>query len=271
VPHGWPIPAAAPAHGRNPALQDGRGGAACADIMVAAAQANRLIAQLPEEACRPWADHLEAVDLRLGEVLHEPGCRVGHVYFPATGIVSLVHVLESGAVAEIAAVGNEGLVGISAFMGGNSTPNQSVVRTAGRGFRLPAAALVESFQHGGPVAQLLLRYTQALMTQMSQTAVCNRHHSLDQQLCRLLLFSLDRQNTLELWMTQELIANMLGVRREGVTEAALTLQKAGLIRYARGRITVMDRGAMERRSCECYAVVTAEYKRLLPGKAVPTA
>jgi CRP-like cAMP-binding protein len=231
------------------------------------AKANHLIAALPEGAYRRWADQIEAVDMRLGEVLHDPGCAVGHVYFPTTSIVSLLHTLESGASAEIAVVGNEGIVGISAFMGGNSTPNQSVVRSAGRGFRLPVAALVQAFDQGGPVAQLMLRYTQALMTQMAQTAVCNRHHSLDQQLCRLLLLSLDRLHILELWMTQELIANMLGVRREGVSEAALALQKAGLIRYARGRITVLDRRALEGRSCECYAVVKTEYDRLLRGDA----
>jgi CRP-like cAMP-binding protein len=233
------------------------------------ARLNQLIAALPAEAYHQWAALLEAVDMRLGDVLHDSGCTVGHVYFPTTSIVSLLHTLESGASAEIAVIGNEGIVGIAAFMGGNSTPNQSVVRSAGHGFRLPVTALVQAFEQGGPVAQLLLRYTQALMTQMAQTAACNRHHSLDQQLCRLLLVSLDRLHTLELWMTQELIANMLGMRREGVTAAALALQKAGLIRYARGHITVMDRQALERRSCECYAVVKAEYDRLLPGKPAP--
>jgi CRP-like cAMP-binding protein len=202
--------------------------------------------------------------------LHEPGCVVSHVYFPTTSIVSLLHTLESGASAEIAVVGNEGIVGISAFMGGNSTPNQSVVRSAGRGFRLPAAALMQAFDQGGPVANLMLRYTQALMTQMAQTAACNRHHSLDQRLCRLLLFSLDRLHTPAFWMTQELISNTLGVRREGVSEAALALQKAGLIRYVRGHIAVTDRQALERRSCECYAVVKTEYDRLLPGKTATT-
>ncbi len=234
-----------------------------------AAEVNQLIAALPEEAWRQWATQLEAVDMRLGDVLHESGRSVGDVYFPTTSIVSLLHILESGASSEIAVVGNEGIVGISAFMGGNSTPTQSVVRSAGRGFRLPAEALVQAFEQGGPVAQLMLRYTQALMTQMAQTAVCNRHHSLAQQLCRLLLFSLDRLDTHEIWMTQELIANMLGVRREGVTEAAFALQKAGLIRYTRGLITVIDRPALGRRSCECYAVVKAEYDRLLPGRPAP--
>jgi CRP-like cAMP-binding protein len=234
------------------------------------AQFNQLIAALPEEVSRQWSALLEDVDMRLGDVLHEPGRTVRHVYFPTTSIVSLLHVLESGASAETAVVGNEGIVGISAFMGGDSTPTQSVVRSAGRGFRLPVAALMLAFDQGGSMARLMLLYTQALLTQMAQTAVCNRHHSLDQQLCRLLLFSLDRLDTLELWLTQELISNMLGVRREGVTEAALALQKAGLIKYARGHITVMDRQALERRSCECYAVVKAEYQRLLPVMSAPT-
>jgi CRP-like cAMP-binding protein len=256
---------AAQTHRDRPGVSDVRRGTQVAGIRFAAAKANKLLADLPDEAFCPWAAQLEAVHLRLGDVLHEPGCKVSHVYFPTTVVVSLVHVLENGASAEIAVVGNEGIVGISALMGGHSTPNLSVVRAAGLGFRLPVAALVHAFDQGGALAQLLLHYTQALMTQMSQTAVCNRHHSLDQQLCRLLLFGLDRQLTLELWMTQELIANMLGVRREGVTEAAVALQKAGVIGYARGHITVLDRQELERRSCECYAVVTAEYKRLLPG------
>jgi CRP-like cAMP-binding protein len=256
---------AAPTHGGRPGANGVRRGTEVAGILFAAARANRLIADLPEEVYGAWADQLNAVDLRVGDVLHEPGCKVSHVVFPTTGVVSLVHVLENGASAEVAVVGNEGIVGISAFMGGHSTPNLSVVRAAGRGFRLPVEALVRAFDQGGALAQRLLHYTQALMTQMSQTAVCNRHHSLDQQLCRLLLFGLDRQLTLELWMTQELIASMLGVRREGVTEAAVALQRAGVIGYARGRINVFDRQALERRSCECYAVVTAEYRRLLPG------
>ena len=232
---------------------------------------NQLIAALPEEVSRQWSALLEDVDMRQGDVLHEQGRTVHHVYFPTTSIVSLIHVLESGASAEIAVVGNEGVVGVAAFMGGDSTPTQSVVRSAGRGLRLPVAALMLAFDQGGPVAQLMLLFTQALLTQMAQTAVCNRHHSVDQQLCRLLLFNLDRLNTPEIWITQELIANMLGVRREGVTEAALALQRAGLIKYARGHITVMDRQALERRSCECYAVVKAEYQRLLPVSPVPIA
>jgi CRP-like cAMP-binding protein len=226
------------------------------------AEVNQLIAALPQECSDQWAAQLHAVDMRLGDVLHEPGRAFSHVYFPTTSIVSLLHTLESGASAEIAVVGNDGIVGISAFMGGMSTPNQSVVRCAGRGFRLPVAVLVKAFEQGGAVTQLLLRYTQALMTQIAQTVVCNRHHSVDQQLCRLLLFSLDRLHTPELWITQELMANMLGVRREGVTEVAIALQEAGVIRYARGRITVMDRLALERRCCECYAVVRTETDRL---------
>jgi CRP-like cAMP-binding protein len=233
------------------------------EVTWTAAKANQLVGALPDEAFARWAAQLEAVDMRLGEVLHESGRTVGHVYFPTTSIVSLVHILESGASAEIAVVGNEGMVGVSAFMGGNSTPNHSVVRSAGRGYRLPASVLVQSFEQGGPVAELMLRYTQALIAQVAQTAACNRHHTLAQQLCRLLLFSLDRLHTRELWMTQELIANMLGVRREGVTEAALVLQKAGLIRYSRGHILVIDRSGLESRSCECYSVVKKEYERLL--------
>jgi CRP-like cAMP-binding protein len=225
---------------------------------------NQLIAALPAEVYRQLAPRLEAVDMRLGDVLHEAGCPIAHVYFPTTSIVSLFHVLESGASAEVSVVGHEGIVGISAFMGGHSTPNQSVVRSAGSGCRLPAQALLAAIEQGGAVLQPLLRYTHALMTQMAQTAVCNRHHSVDQQLCRMLLLSLDRLRLPELWMTQELIAHMLGVRREGVTEAALALQKAGLIRYARGHITVLDRPALERRSCGCYAVVKAGYDLLRP-------
>lgn len=199
----------------------------------------------------------------LGEVLYESGATLSHVYFPTTAIVSLLYVMEDGASAEIAVVGNEGIVGISLFMGGGSTPSRAVVQSAGLGFRLKARVLKDEFNRAGPVLRLLLRYTQALITQMAQTAVCNRHHSLDQQLCRWLLLSLDRLQGDELVMTQELIANMLGVRREGVTESALKLQTAGLIRYARGRITVLDRAGLELRTCECYAVVKKEYDRLL--------
>jgi len=225
---------------------------------------NQLLSALPELAYQQWAALLEEVYMPLGQVLYESGAVLSHVYFPITSIVALLHVLESGASAEFAVVGNEGIVGVSLFMGGISTLSSAVVQSAGRGFRLPAKPLMEAFGQGGPVAHLLLRYTQALITQMSQTAVCNRHHNVDQQLCRWLLLSLDRLATNELLMTQGLIASMLGVRREGVTEAALVLQKAGVIRYARGHITVLDRPALERRSCECYAVVKHEYDRLLP-------
>jgi CRP-like cAMP-binding protein len=207
---------------------------------------------------------LEYFDLPLGQVVYEAGSTLSHVYFPTTAIVSLLYVMESGASAEIAVVGNEGIIGISLFMGGESTPSRAVVQSAGSAFRLKAQLMKDEFDKAGPVLHLLLRYTQALITQMSQTAVCNRHHSLDQQLCRWLLLSLDRLQGNELVMTQELIANMLGVRREGVTEGALKLQKAGLIRYARGHITVLDREGLETRSCECYAVVKKEYGRLLP-------
>jgi CRP-like cAMP-binding protein len=225
---------------------------------------NQLLAALPESAWQRWRPNLEPVTLTLGQVLYESGDTLGHVYFPTTAIVSLLYVMENGASAEIAVVGLEGMVGVSLFMGGESTTNRAVVQSAGKGFRLHAQAMKDEFNRAGPVLHLLLRYTQALITQMAQTAVCNRHHSLDQQLCRWLLLSMDRLRGNELVMTQELIANMLGVRREGVTEGALKLQKAGLIRYARGHITVLDRPALERATCECYAVVKNEYERLLP-------
>jgi CRP-like cAMP-binding protein len=227
---------------------------------------NHLLAALPAEEWQRWAPQLEAVDMPLGQVLYESGTRLSHVYFPITSIVSLLYVMENGASAEIAVVGNEGLVGISLFMGGESTPSRAIVQSAGKGYRLPAQVVKDEFNRAGPVMHLLLRYTQALITQMAQTAVCNRHHTLDQQLCRWLLLSLDRLAGSELVMTQELIANMLGVRREGVTESAVKLQSAGLIRYARGHITVLDRPALELRTCECYAVVKREYDRLLPVK-----
>ena len=230
---------------------------------------NHLLAALPESEWSRWGPKLEPVELPLGHVVYEAGRTLGHVYFPVTAIVSLLYVMENGASAEIAVVGNEGLVGISLFMGGGSTPSRAVVQSAGRGYRLDAKAIQSEFNRGGPVLHLLLRYTQALITQMAQTAVCNRHHSLDQQLCRWLLLSLDRLESSELVMTQELIANMLGVRREGVTEAALKLQADGLIRYSRGRIRVLSRPKLEKRTCECYAVVKKEYDRLLPNlKAV---
>jgi len=228
---------------------------------------NRLLAALPLAEWERWLPHLEPVDMPLGKVLYESGSRLSHVYFPTTSIVSLLYVMEDGASAEIAVVGNEGIVGISLFMGGESTPSRALVQSAGQGFRLKADLMLQEFNRAGPVLHLLLRYTQALITQMSQTAVCNRHHSLDQQLCRWLLLSLDRLDSEELAMTQELIANMLGVRREGVTEAAGNLQQAGLIRYQRGHITVIDRAGLEQRTCECYAVVKNEYDRLLPMPA----
>lgn len=228
--------------------------------------ANDLLASLPPAEWARIAPLLETVNLPLGKVLYESGANMSHVYFPTTSIVSLLYVMEDGASAEIAVVGHEGVVGIALFMGGETTPSRAVVQSAGTGLRLRASAIKEEFNRSGPVMHLLLRYTQALITQMAQTAVCNRHHSLDQQLCRWLLLSLDRLNGSELVMTQELIANMLGVRREGVTEAALKLARMGMIRYARGHITVLDRPALESRVCECYAVVKKEYDRLLPHR-----
>jgi CRP-like cAMP-binding protein len=225
---------------------------------------SRLLAALPNEILRRWLPALEAVDMPLGHVLYEAGVTLGHVYFPITAIVSLLYVMENGASAEIAVVGNEGLVGISLFMGGGSTPSRAVVQSAGNGFRLKAQMLKDECDLAGPALHLLLRYTQALITQMGQTAVCNRHHTLQQQLCRWLLLSLDRLQGTELVMSQELIANMLGVRRVGVTECAQKLQRLGLIDYKRGRIRVLDRARLEKCTCECYAVVKREYERLLP-------
>jgi len=221
---------------------------------------------MPSSALDRWRPELEFIEMPLGRVLYESGSTMTHVYFPTTAIISLLYVMENGASAEIAVVGNEGIVGVSLFMGGESTSSRAVVQSAGWGYRLKAKAMKDEFNNNGPVLHLLLRYTQALITQMAQTAVCNRHHTLDQQLCRWLLLSLDRLHGDELAMTQELIANMLGVRREGVTECALKLQAAGIIRYQRGRITVLDRPALELRTCECYAVVKKEYDRLLPLK-----
>jgi CRP-like cAMP-binding protein len=208
--------------------------------------------------------HLELVAMPLGLVLYESGGKLKHVYFPTTAIISLLYVLESGASAEIAVVGNEGILGISLFMGGETTPSRAVVQSAGFGYRMKARNLIDEFERAGPLMHLLLRYTQALITQMSQTAVCNRHHSIEQQLCRWLLLSLDRLNSNNLNMTQELIANMLGVRREGVTDAAGKLQRDGLIEYSRGHIRVLDRPLLEERVCECYQVVKKEFDRLLP-------
>jgi CRP-like cAMP-binding protein len=225
---------------------------------------NRLLAALPDDEWARWLPHMEAVDLPRGKVLYESGSTLSHVYFPTTSIVSLLYVMEDGASAEIGVVGRDGIVGISLFMGGETTPSRAVVQSAGHGFRLNASLMLAEFDRAGPVRHLLLRYTQALITQMAQTAVCNRHHSLDQQLSRWLLLRLDRLDSNDLATTQELISNMLGVRREGVTEAAGRLQEDGLIRYRRGHITVLDRALLEARACECYAVVKNEYDRLLP-------
>ena len=227
---------------------------------------NHLLAAIPAADWKRLSRHLEPVDLALAQVLYESGTTMIDMYFPTTSIVSLLYVMENGSSAEIAVVGNEGLVGVSLFMGGESTPSRAVVQSAGQGFKIDAQVMKDAFNKAGPVMHLLLRYTQALITQMAQTAVCNRHHSLDQQLCRWLLLSLDRLQGMDLLMTQELISNMLGVRREGVTEAAMQLQSAGLIRYTRGKISVLDRPGLERRTCECYAVVKKEYDRLLPAE-----
>jgi len=227
---------------------------------------NELFRYIPDEEWARLLPHIELVDLPLGKVLYEPGMKMRYVCFPSTAIVSLLYAAEDGSSAEIAIVGREGVVGISIFMGGESTSSRAVVQSAGFGYRINSSLVLDEFNKSGPVMHLLLRYTQALITQMSQTAVCNRHHTLDQQFCRWLLLSLDRLSGNELVMTQELIANMLGVRREGVTEAALKMQKAGLIRYARGHITILDRAGLEQRTCECYRVVKEEYDRLLPRK-----
>jgi len=227
------------------------------------ARINQLLAALPEADWPRWRDELEFVDLPLGHVLYEPGETITSMMFPTTAIVSMLYVMENGASAEIAVVGLEGLVGVSIFMGGESVPSRAVVQSAGEGFRVPAKFVKAEFDRSPAVMHLLLRFTQALITQMAQAGVCNRHHSIDQQLCRWLLLSWDRLKGDELLMTQELIANMLGVRREGVTEGALRLQEAGLIRYSRGRITILDRAGLEARTCECYKVVKHEYDRLL--------
>ncbi len=238
---------------KNPSLSAGR-----------SPRQNQLLAALPAGDYERLLPHLEAVPLPLGWAVYESGSHQEYVYFPTDSIVSLLYVMEDGSSAEIAVVGKEGLVGIALFMGGESTPSRAVVQSAGHGYRLRARVLKTEFGHGGDLQHLLLRYTQALITQMAQTAVCNRHHAVEQQLCRWLLLSLDRLASNELTMTQELIANMLGVRREGVTEAAGKLQTAGLIHYSRGRIIVLDRPKLETRVCECYAVVKREYGRLLP-------
>jgi len=225
---------------------------------------NHLLSVLPDIERERLTSHLDLVPLSLGEALYESGDKLNHVYFPTTSIVSLLYVMENGASAEIAVVGNDGIVGIALFMGGETMPNRAVVQSAGEAYRLSGQVLKGEFNRGGALQHLLLRYTLALLSQMAQTAVCNRHHTVDQQLCRWLLLSLDRLPANELTMTQELIANMLGVRREGVTEAAGKLQSAGLIQYRRGRITVLDRAGLEARVCECYDVVRREFRRLLP-------
>ena len=230
---------------------------------------NYLLAALPSDVRSRVYPHLEAVSLPLGQVLYESGDSMRHVYFPTDSIISLLYVMENGASAEIAVVGNEGLVGVSLFMGGESTSSRAVVQSAGHAYRLLGQRMKSEFNLHGEMLVLMLRYTQSLITQMSQTAVCNRHHSIDQQLCRWLLLSLDRLLTNRLVMTQELIANMLGVRREGVTEAAGRLQKLGVIEYSRGQITVLDRPKLEHLTCECYAVVKRETDRLLPYKIPP--
>jgi len=224
---------------------------------------NHLLAALPAAEFDPLVAHLERVLLPLGQMIYEPGSQLKHAYFPTTAIVSLHYVMESGASSESAGVGNEGVVGVSLFMGGNTTSSSAVVQTAGYAYRLESHKLLEAFNRAGLLQRVLLRYTQALMTQMSQTAVCNRHHSVEQQLCRWLLLTLDRLPSNELVMTQELIASMLGVRREGITEAAGKLQHAGVISYRRGHIAVLSRAGLEARVCECYAVVKTELKRLL--------
>jgi CRP-like cAMP-binding protein len=235
-------------------------------------QDNHLLSALPPDVQQRIFPHLKLVPLPLGRVLYESGDTLDHVYFPIDSIVSLLYVMEDGASAEISVVGNEGMLGIALFMGGGSTPSRAIVQSAGSAWKLAGRRLKDEFNRHGELMVLALRYTQSLITQMAQTAVCNRHHSIDQQLCRWLLLSLDRLPSNTLTMTQELIANMLGVRREGVTEAAGKLQNAGVIEYNRGRITVLDRAHLERLSCECYAVVKAESDRLLshrPGKALP--
>ncbi|CAE6512133.1 putative transcriptional regulator, Crp/Fnr family [Nitrosomonas nitrosa] len=225
---------------------------------------NHLLAALPTDELERLYPHLELVSMPLGKILCGSGCKLNHVYFPTTSIVSLLSITKCGGSAEIALVGSEGIVGVALFMGGDSMPQQSVVQSAGYAYRLKGQLLIQEFNQVEPLAQLLLRYTQALLTQIGQTAVCNRYHSVEQQLCRWLLLTLDRLSSNELTMTHELIANMLGVRREGVTEAASKLQRAGLIQYHRGHITVLDRPRLETRVCECYKVVKKEYDRLLP-------
>jgi CRP-like cAMP-binding protein len=242
-----------------------------ATLPIGAPQKNRLLAALPAVDLALFVGDLKPVYLPLGHVIHESGVGLDHVYFPTTSIVSLLYVLENGSSAEIAIVGNDGVVGVALFMGGHSTPNRAVVQNHGWAYSLAASALGQQFTRGGELQHVLLRYMQSLIAQMAQTAVCNRHHSIDQQLCRWLLLSLDRLPSTEVTMTQELIANMLGVRREGVTQAAGKLQAAGLIRYLRGRISVLNREGIEARCCECYAVVKRETDRLMDVAPAPAA
>jgi CRP-like cAMP-binding protein len=237
-------------------------------ITIADTRHNQLLAALHEDVLDRWLPDLERVEMPLGAALYESGEMASYVYFPLTSIVSLLHVTEDGAAAEIAVVGNDGIVGVSLITGDGSTTGRALVQSGGEGLRMGAGQFKREINQSGVVLHLLLRYTQALITQMAQTAVCNRHHSLDQQLCRWILLSLDRLQCSRLEMTQKLIADMLGVRREGVTDAARKLQEAGLIHYSRGHITVLDRKGLEKRSCECYAVVKREYDRLLPDKAL---
>lgn len=227
---------------------------------------NQLFNAIPKDEWEKLLPYIEMVHLPLGKVICEPDMKLAYAYFPATAVISLLHELENGTSAEVAVVGHEGLIGISIFMGGVSTSSTAVVNSAGTAYRIPAAILLNEFNHCAPLMHLLLRFTQALITQMTQTAVCNRHHRLEQQLCRFLLENSDRLSCNEMTMTQELIAKLLGVRREGVTEMALRIQKAGLIKYARGHITILDRVGLEHRTCECYQVVKSEYKRLLPER-----
>jgi CRP-like cAMP-binding protein len=238
-----------------------------ADGLIIQARTNHLLAAIPGDEWPHLSHDLMPVELPLGKVLHESGRALSHVYFPTSAIVSLAYVMENGAPTDIAAIGNEGVVGVELFLGSDTTVQRAVVRSSGAGFRIRAETIKDAFNRSIPVRHLLLRYTQALITQMAQSGVCNRHHSVDQQLCRWLLTILDRRQGGELVMTQELLANMLGVRREGVTEGALRLQEDGLIRYARGRISILDRVALEQRTCDCYATIKNEYDRLLPDKA----
>jgi CRP-like cAMP-binding protein len=230
------------------------------------ARQNHLLAALPEPDWQRWVPHLELVDLPLGKVLYESGATLSHVYFPTDAIISLLYVMQSGESAEIAVVGNDGVVGVALFMGGNSTSSRAVVQNAGHGFRMKAQVIKDEFENAAPVLHLLLRYVQALITQMTQTAACNRHHALPQQLCRWLLLSLDRLRGNDLVMTQQLVANMLGIPLDGVSEGARELEKGGMIRFAQGRITVLNRAGLEKLTCECYAVVKKEYDRLLPRR-----